>query len=231
MAQADLQNLVKTFESRDKWQAAAVEAVYKWVLSYDNEVTIGLSGGSTPGPIYEQLGQSKGLDWKKIKTFLVDERVVPNDDNNSNTKLILHTLYGREDLMERANFCFPVYDEDVEKMRLQYEQNLQQILALGRPMLTIFGVGPDGHFASIFPGVVGSSGAVWSTQTEQFAVKERLTVAPEVIKKSAKTLILLAGIEKEKVLEELLNGSKSAKEFPAKMLLALQDVEILFCRE
>ena len=231
MAQADLQNLVKTFESRDKWQAAAVEVVYKWVLSHDSEVVIGLSGGSTPGPIYRQLGQSKGLDWKKIKTFLVDERVVPNDDNNSNTKLILHTLYEREDLMERANFCFPVYDENVEKMLTQYQENLLQVLALGRPMLTILGVGPDGHFASIFPGVASRTGIVWSTQTEQFAVKERLTVSPEIIKKSAKTLILLAGEEKEKVLKELIHGKKTREEFPAKMLLELADVEILFCRE
>ena len=231
MAQADRQNLVKTFESREKWQTAAVESIYSWVLGRDNNVIIGLSGGSTPGPIYKQLGQSKGLDWKKIKTFLVDERIVPNDDNNSNTKLILHTLYEREDLMERANFCFPIYDQDREKMRAQYEENLQQIFASEMPLMTILGIGPDGHFASIFPGITASSNKVWLTHTDQFAVPERLSVSPELIKKSAKTIILLAGLEKEKVLEELLHGEKTSEEFPAKMLLQLKDLEILFCRE
>lgn len=231
MKQVDPQNLVKTFENREKWQTAAVESVYKWVLENDNEVMIGLSGGSTPGPVYKKLGQSKGLDWKKIKTFLVDERVVPNDDNNSNTKLVLHTLYEREDLMERANFCFPVYASDIEQMRSQYEENLQQILALGLPMLNILGIGPDGHFASIFPGVKGDSKKVWLTETNQFIVKERLTVSPEIIKQSAKTIILMAGVEKENVLDELLNGKKTVEEFPAKMLLELQGLEILFCRE
>lgn len=231
MAQVDPKNLVKIFENREKWQTAAVETIYRWVLEHDSNVIIGLSGGSTPGQIYKQLGQSKGLDWKKIKTFLVDERIVPNDDNNSNTKLILHTLYERDDLMERASFCFPVYDEDMEKMRAQYEKNLLQTLSTGLPLMTILGVGPDGHFASIFPGTADNSNRVWLTQTDQFAVKERLTVSPGVIKKSVKTVILLAGAEKEKVLEELLHGRKTSEEFPAKTLLDLENLEILFSRE
>lgn len=44
MAQADQQNLVKSFDHRSKWQEAAVETVYKWVLEHDNQVVLGLSG-------------------------------------------------------------------------------------------------------------------------------------------------------------------------------------------
>ena len=49
----------------------------------------------------------------------------------------------------------------------------------------------DGHFASVFPkseAIVGAE-TVYHTQTEVFAVKDRLTISANVILKSKKLIV------------------------------------------
>ena len=45
---------------------------------------IALSGGSTPGPIYNALNKRDLIKFDKIEFFMVDERYVPTGDLNSN---------------------------------------------------------------------------------------------------------------------------------------------------
>src|SRR3989339_688997 len=52
---------------------------------------LGLSGGTTPGPVYELLGQAN-IDWTKVHIFLVDERYVPPNHPESNARLLRNTL-------------------------------------------------------------------------------------------------------------------------------------------
>ncbi|MCC6643781.1 6-phosphogluconolactonase [Candidatus Peregrinibacteria bacterium] len=231
MDQVDQNAKIKIFEKRDEWQQEATREIYEWILKYDSEVVLGLCGGSTPGPVYSQLAASRGVNLAKLKTFLIDERCVPADENTSNTKLVMHTLYEKADLLAKNNFCFPTYNQDLEKMRVVYESELEQILSMGRPLGLVVGVGTDGHFASIFPGWKEQKGIVWLTETTEFEVKERLTVSPFTLAKADKIIVLIRGQEKQVLLDEITHGKKAAEEFPMKMLLKHPDLTILFSRE
>ena len=60
-------------------------------LSKSREVSIALSGGSTPIMLYEGLS-SIDLDWARVRVTLIDDRLVPADHDDSNQKLVRKTL-------------------------------------------------------------------------------------------------------------------------------------------
>ena len=51
------------------------------------DLSVALSGGSTPGPIYEALAGFPGIPWERIGIYFADERAVPPDDPASNYPL------------------------------------------------------------------------------------------------------------------------------------------------
>ncbi len=65
-----------------------------------------------------------------------------------------------------------------------------------------------------------------STKTTIHPISDRLTLTFPAIFNSKKILVLLKGPEKEAILHELTNGTKTAEEFPAKKILKHKDVTI-----
>src|SRR5688500_1661679 len=60
-------------------------------LQHHAEVSLFLSGGSTPTPLYRALAQVT-LAWHRVNIAMVDERFVPATDESSNEKLLRETL-------------------------------------------------------------------------------------------------------------------------------------------
>jgi 6-phosphogluconolactonase len=122
---------------------------------------LGLSGGSTPGPIYALLGRSgraqhvaslqERIDWSKVHIFLIDERYVPKDHEESNQRLIAETLLACARI-PRANIVFPKTTLSVKRCVADYEDRLRALLAESSLDIVILGMGEDGHIASLFPG-------------------------------------------------------------------------------
>ena len=56
---------------------------------------LALSGGSTPGPVYELLAADTDFDWSRCHIFWSDERCVPPDHAESNYRLVRETLLDR----------------------------------------------------------------------------------------------------------------------------------------
>lgn len=199
---------------------------------------LGLVGGKTPAPIYRLLAENKNVDWAKTEVFLVDERMVPRDNDKSNSRMIRESLYAGANEINLVYFHdfmteLPV-DETIDQYREEFSLVPEEQLDV-----VILGVGPDGHFASIFPGWLeksskfyGEGGTAMLSQTEAFDVMERITLTAEIIKKARKILIVMKGKEKLAVLKEISSGSKSAEEFPVKFLTegtGKGNVQIFYC--
>src|SRR5450830_652677 len=78
----------------DLLRAAAATLVQR--ASSNGSLSIGLSGGSTPQPLYRMLGQSplrEALAKARITWVMVDERYVPVTDPQSNAGMIERTLF------------------------------------------------------------------------------------------------------------------------------------------
>ncbi len=77
------------FDTEDALIDSATNAISKAISQ--KTCTVFLSGGSTPGPIYQQLSAQK-INWESIYVTLVDERWVNEDDAGSNARLVKNTL-------------------------------------------------------------------------------------------------------------------------------------------
>lgn len=119
-------------------------------------VSMLVSGGSTPAPLYKQLS-CLNLDWHKVTVALVDERWVGADAPGSNERFIKQSLL--HDNAAKANFV-PMKTLDSTSVEGQpgCEHRYRQ---LPNPLdLTILGMGPDGHTASLFPYARGLDNAL-----------------------------------------------------------------------
>src|SRR3954452_21885506 len=114
---------------------------------------ISLTGGSTPGRAYEQAARLE-QDWSRAKLWGGDDRCVPPDDELSNYRLARESLLdllpdgGAPEVHRVPGERGPHVGAD------DYEREIRALLGeqIRRLDLMLLGLGPDGHFASLYPG-------------------------------------------------------------------------------
>lgn len=183
---------------------------------------LGLSGGSTPRPVYEELGQRSDIDWQKVQLFLVDERYVPPDHAESNQKLVRDTLLQHADVPPDQCY-FPDTSLEIEDCVLAYARAFVDLFATRAPDVLVLGLGPDGHTASLFPPVADEAFEevlALHTTTDTFAVHDRITVSPLVLMAAQAHVLLLQGEEKRRVFEECVKAESDPVRFPLQISLA-----------
>lgn len=105
---------------------------------------LALSGGSTPRRAYE-LAAELAPDWGAVDLWLVDERLVPPDDDRSNLRLVRETLVDRVPVVPRLH---PVETSLAGgDAAAAYSRALDGVVL----DLALLGLGEDGHTASLFP--------------------------------------------------------------------------------
>lgn len=179
-------------------------------------VTLALSGGSTPGPVYERLAASRpsSVPWGRLRIFFADERRVPPEDPESNYRLV------RERLLARA----PEAPEVVHRMRGELEDGAgasaeYEALLPERLDVLVLGIGEDGHTASLFPG----DPALDATARRVLAVRApspphgRLTLTPIVIRTARERVVLARGSGKAVAVRRALEEPGPAREVPARL--------------
>ncbi len=218
---------VQVFSAEVDFLHASLDFFLKQYQGAEKTFRLALSGGATPGPFYTALagqqssaGLSNGsLDFSKIELYQVDERYVKCDDPESNTRLINETLL-KKLAVQPKEFHAIKTNLPIDEAVTSYENQLFDLA--DHPFdLTVLGMGPDGHIASLFPGDVAlkeKKRLVAHTQTPHFKVKDRITLTLPPILKSRAILVLVKGRDKEAVVEELEHGKKSISEFPARAL-------------
>jgi 6-phosphogluconolactonase len=149
------------FDEKEALVAYTIE-IWKRVcatsIAERGRMTVALSGGRTPVDLYSSLAQEgEGFSWEKTHIFLVDERFVPHDDEDSNFRMIKETLLtavtAPKENIHPVDTSLPGPDEAAEA----YEKEIIRHFRLGpgqfpRFDLVLLGLGEDGHTASLFPG-------------------------------------------------------------------------------
>ncbi len=172
-------------------------------------VTLLLSGGSTPSPVYQRLS-TVFLPWEKVQVGLVDERWVPLTSPGSNEALIRSSLMTNN--AANAELVSMVSDDaSVFGGWTKIENTYKRFSA---PDIVILGMGPDGHCASWFPGSKGLETAM-SPHTANVTAPidatgcpvagdyhERITITLPVLMRARHVILLITGDEKKAVLNE-----------------------------
>jgi 6-phosphogluconolactonase len=161
---------------------------------------VALSGGSTPKHAYELAAESDA-DLSAATLWLGDERLVPEDDERSNLRMVREALTDRLP-EERRPRLMPV-DTSLgpDAAAAAYEALLLDTIGWHpRLDLALMGLGPDGHTASLFPGQPAVS------ETQRYAVGvpnsgmepmvARVTLTLPLFNTAREVVFLVAGADK-----------------------------------
>ena len=189
---------------------------------------LGLSGGSTPRPIYEAISQMS-IKWPNVMIFLVDDRYVPAEDPDSNQRLVEETLL-RHIKIPEDNLVFPDTTQPLDVCIARYIEDLAQLFMGHPPDVMTLGLGSDGHIASLFPPLPESSFGgeiVLQTTTNEFAVHERISVSPLIIAACRSHLLFMKGQEKVDVFSKCVQSKIDPDRWPLHIALATGGVEVV----
>lgn len=185
--------------------AEFLKAIIKELLQEKSKISIALSGGSSPLPIYKILSQFD-LEWSRIHFFMVDERCVVNTDSQSNYGNIRECFL---DAISAKSFPMVTKLGNFKDQAIQYEQLLKDELSLYRGIpqldLVLLGMGLDGHTASLFPNTEALNNTqdlVVLNQVPQLQT-ERITMTYPLLQNANKIILLARGKEKKSVLDKL----------------------------
>ncbi|NNU15614.1 6-phosphogluconolactonase [Parvularcula sp. ZS-1/3] len=206
-------NDLTTFDTRVTLIERCAEhlaSAIKAAIEKNGVARVALSGGSTPGPVYELLSRDNSVDWPKVEVTLADERLTPPGHEASNETLVRKTLLQNEGA--KASF-FHLDDQRADFPKLD---------------VVFLGMGPDGHFASLFPGAAELPAALAGDAPDVMRVVpdpmpahapfERATLSLRAILETPTLLLAITGDEKRAVFEEAQQPGP-AEELPIRALL------------
>jgi 6-phosphogluconolactonase len=205
--------------------ADEIVALAETAIDRQDRFGLGLSGGSTAGPLFELLARdeySARIDWLKVHVFWADERCVPPDHPDSNFRLASEKLLERVPVPRAQIYRMPG-EKESEVGAADYEHVLRGFFpesALPRFDLLLQGMGEDGHTASLFPGTPALHEQhrwVITNQSEQHPWP-RITLTVPAINAAANIVFMVTGEKKAPTLRAVLRGPYQPERLPAQLI-------------
>ncbi|AYE36110.1 6-phosphogluconolactonase [Borrelia turcica IST7] len=204
-------------------------------VNQDDFTSIGICGGRNIISFLNVFDENN-YSLKKSHFFLVDERCVDLNSDDSNFKLLSEGFFSKmieKNLIYSSNLHPFIYNEFDEVSSI-HSYNIEFNSRFTRLDISILSVGEDGHIASLFPSRKLLFSEMEGYQYEYEAPKlpsKRISLTPKSLKLSKSCVLLFMGDEKKAALENFLNAKISLRECPAKIfdvcsrLLVLTNIE------
>jgi 6-phosphogluconolactonase len=131
-------------------QRAALERILdaaKHAIAARGRFLIVLSGGNTPRGVYERL-RAANTDWSRWHIYFGDERCLPNDDLERNSRMAADTWLDHVKIPQNQVHAIPA-ERGAQQAAPIYSDTLRGV---GDFDLILLGLGEDGHTASLFSG-------------------------------------------------------------------------------
>jgi 6-phosphogluconolactonase len=200
--------------------AALATHVAEWMtkaaLAATGDFRVSLSGGSTPKALFTLLASEpfiRRFPWARVSWYWGDERFVPYDHPESNYRMTREAMLSRAPVPPANVHPVPA-DGTPDEAAARYERTLQaayggSVLDRARPLfdITLLGMGPDGHTASLLPGEpVLEERTRWVAAVSHGRPEVRITMTYPVIESSRQVAFLLAGKEKAPMFKTIRAG-------------------------
>ncbi len=158
-----------------------------------------LAGGTTPAPVYRQLGQLD-IAWSRVTIIPSDERCVAQDSPRSNCRMIAECLAGTAAAEARL---VPLYRPGPP------ETVAGQVGKIIPAAICVLGLGEDMHTASLFPASPQIGAAMSDEAPPVMAMtapdgEERVTLTCQALARSGFIHFLTAGPGKRRALKRAM---------------------------
>jgi 6-phosphogluconolactonase len=189
-------------------------------LAREDVFAIALSGGNTPRLLYRHLAAEPYLDafpWSRAHWFWGDERFVPHGNAASNYRMVQEAMLSRAPIPAANVHAIPTEGVSLHGAASLYEAELKSFygaerLDPTRPLfdVTLLGLGPDGHTASLFPGTAVLAERVrWVAAVADDRHGVRITLTYPALESSRHVAFLVAGTDKHAILARYRRGDAS----------------------
>lgn len=176
-----------------------------------NKGTCIMPGGNTPIKLYKLLSKNKKIK-KNRKIILSDDRLVNNQDEMSNYKMVKKYL----DINFHSNFNISYYDL-INKFGLN-----ETLKYISEKMLkecvecSLLGIGSDAHTASLFPDLTEillnkELGLIIKNENENF---KRFSLSFKTLMLSKKIIFIALGENKNLALDAVFGLEKNHLKYP-----------------
>lgn len=196
------------FDSAEQLVLEAVNRFSKLIAQAPRgrKLRILLTGG-TLGIEFCRSAGTRDLDLSQVELMFSDERFVEPIDPERNEAQALEVWPQMASVLMR----FPSPPTDLESAAQQMDAtlvgSLGSIESTGDVFdLTILGMGPDGHIASLFPDHLAQGGWVVSEADSPKPPKQRLSLSYPALNRSARVWFLVSGQAKADAVRSALSG-------------------------
>jgi 6-phosphogluconolactonase len=146
------------------------------------------------------------LDLTRVHFWFSDERYVSTDSPDRNANQVREAIAGRFEIIESNFHEFPSTNSGLALSdAANHFENTLRLHFKEEPKfdLTILGMGPDGHVASLFPGKTYQDKLVVFEPDSPKPPAQRLSFSMQMLNSSTKVLFVVAGIDKAEAIEKI----------------------------
>lgn len=211
------------FDSNEALTQAAVDAIAQSAaeaIATRGRFLIALSGGKTPGTVFQMLRQVH-TDWSKWHIYFSDERCLPPDDEERNSLMAARALLDHVPIPPEQIHYMPAELGAVEGAAA-YSATLEGV---GTFDLVQLGIGEDGHTASLFPGHSWEHNPPTPAISVKHSPKppsDRISLSASRLSDTRRVLFLVTGASKQHAVSQWRGNAN----MPVKAIASLDGIDV-----
>ena len=204
----------------------------KIMLTRKDLVLWAMPGGRSVSGIFRSLAKRNDIPWEKIHIFIIDERLVPIEANESNYKLLYENMVAR--LLNKRKIPaenihpFIFKPEDIDKGVEAYELELKKF---GNYFdIILLSSGEDCHIAGIYPGhnsIKNKYKYFFTMNDSPKPPKDRMSSSIALLTRSSASVLLFYGDSKKKAFLDFLDNNIDETGCPAKVVKKINNSLVL----
>lgn len=195
----------KQFESIDTLRHAVCDAIMQnaqEAITKNGQFSIVLAGGNTPRAIYRLL-RDMPAEWSKWHIYINDDRCLPADHEDRNSLMVEQVWLSHVAVPKNQIHNIPSELGPIEGAKA-YSKTLANVGAFD---LVLFGLGEDGHTASLFPNhVVDNSADAVPVFNSPKPPAERVTMSQNRLNNTKAAMFLVTGASKQQAVDNWRSG-------------------------
>ena len=199
----------RALDSADVAEQAA-DFILERLLAAKNSFHVTLTGGTVGILTLKHLAQKtelKAVNFNNIHFWFSDERYVAKESPDRNALQARTALLNSLDIPKENIHEMPAADQypDLVAATDAFNLELERAFLGVEPEfnLTVLGMGPDGHVASLFPGHTYPESLIVSEADSPKPPPQRISMSYQLLNSSKEVLFVVSGVDKAEAIEKV----------------------------